>query len=113
MFEIVEKSLVNNKNVIFDGNLVTNKVRNDIYERFKTRSKVFFIYFNSTKEEALQRAINRTRTEDNLYKPMPEDRAKRMHDRFEEIDEKLPHIVINGFDDYKMNEKLILSKFNL
>lgn len=105
--DLVLASLKSGENVIFDGNLVTNQDRKKALEIFTPFAKTLFVFFDVPQEIALKRAVKRQLTSDKLYKPMPLDRAQKMHDNFEPLSDELPGVTI-GDSEYSTLESEVL-----
>ncbi len=103
IFDVVKEELNLGKNVVLDCNLLTNSERYAVWNEFEPAHDVLFIFFEVPPEIALERAIHRKDSKDKLYKPLDEQRAKSLHQRFEKIDMQLPHVMLNGLVEYSQN----------
>ncbi len=113
MNDLISEALRKGKNVIFDGNLITNDDREEALNLFDPLGQVLFVYLDTPKEIALERAVTRKLTDDKLYKPMPMERVKKMHERFESLDtSRLPGLVVSS-EIFETLEKSILNRIDL
>ena len=109
IYEVIDKTLAESNNVVFDGNLLTNNDRFEALEHYqKMGAKVLFVFLDIPREIAIERALSRKTSDDGLYNEMPEERALRMHDTFEAPDPKLPQVIITNADNYAEVNQTIL-----
>lgn len=95
--------------LLYDGNLLTNKERVEALKEFSTAgARVVFVYFDTLSEFALERALSRTKSDDKLYKPMVPERAKTLHNKFETLDPSLPQVTIKGTDEFSVQDESVL-----
>ena len=80
--ELTIASLQKSQDVLFDGNILSNKQRSKLMSHYAKSAKILFIGFSIPKDVAMQRAINRKRTPDKLYKPLDPARAQNLHTKF-------------------------------
>jgi predicted kinase len=80
------------KQVIFDGNLLTNAERFQALQQFQQYGDTLFVTLQTTKDEALRRAMERS----NMGDPDYAANIQNMHQAFEPLDPKLPSITITS-----------------
>jgi len=99
--ELITNKLQSGRNVIFDGNLLTNSDRQEAlhYYTKEIGAEVLFVFLDIAKDVAIKQAISRKSSDDNLYNEMPAERAIGMHETFQRINTSLPHITTTTLDD--------------
>lgn len=108
--QVVSQRLLEGKNVIFDGNLLTNEARFEALSKYHDMGvRVLFAFLDIPSKIAITRALSRETSHDGLYNAMPEERAVRMHKTFEKPDPKLPQVVITDTDNYQAVEAALLN----
>ncbi len=107
--ELITNTLQTGRSVVFDGNLLTNADRKEACDYYtqEVEAKVLFVFLDIPKDIALEQAISRKSSGDNLYNAMPAERAIRMHETFQPIDTTLPHITITDLNNtYEIELKI-------
>jgi predicted kinase len=96
-------TLKQGKNVIYDGNLLTNTARAQALESFERYCTVLFLELVITEDQALQRALQRGNNLDPLYK----EHIHAIYQAFEPLDPGLPSLALNSTADYLQLENQV------
>ncbi len=91
MGELVRENLEQGNNVIYDGNLLSNNERFEIFNRFQSYGKVVFLALAVDFTYSLNRAI----AIGNPRDPKHSEHIRRMYQAFEPLDASLPSITID------------------
>jgi predicted kinase len=114
IYHVIDETLSAGKNVIFDGNLLTNEVRFKALNHYQNMGiKVLFVFLNISSEIAMERALARKTSGSGLYNKMPATWAKSMHKTFEQPDIRLPQVAITNTDNYANVDALIMSAISV
>jgi len=107
VYKEMNKRVVNylqeEKNVIFDGNLLTNAERFRALKQFQEYGDVLFVTLQTGPGEALKRAMERS----NMGDPNYAANIQNMHQTFEPIDPRLPSVSVTS-GSYPEMERLVL-----
>jgi predicted kinase len=114
IYQVIDEALITGNDVIFDSNLLTNKVRFEALNHYQSMGvKVLFVFLNISSETAMKQALSRKTSDSGLYNKMPASWAKSMHKTFEQPDIKLPQVIITNTDNYANIDKLIMSTISV